>query len=127
MDTETHGRSSAMGEQEVSSDQVDEAAASSGEARREAAACCGGSAGEGEFLTGRCPMASMCAGMAEKMKTGLGFLPFLLGALFVALGVCVVVEPLVLIWLAAILLGLLGVSIIGMAYFMRRMFTRPPT
>lgn len=82
-------------------------------------------------LMGGCPMAAMCGRMAEKMRQGvglkgLGLLPFVLGALLVALGVSVILEPLVLVWLAAVLLGLAGVSMIGMGYFVRRLFARAP-
>ena len=71
---------------------------------------------------GGCPMASMCAGMAEKGMGRLGFVPFLLGAFLVVMGVLVVAEPQILTWLAAIVLGLAGIAVIAAGWFMRRMF-----
>ena len=54
----------------------------------------------------------------EKPPSGLGL--FIPGILFIALGVLIVVEPLVLVWVMAIGFVLLGVMMLGMGAFVRK-------
>ena len=66
-----------------------------------------------------CPMASMCKGMAEKPPSFL----FLLipGLVLIFVGVLILLEPKVLIWLVAAAAILLGVLLLMIATWVRRM------
>ena len=64
-----------------------------------------------------CPMAETCKGMMTKPFSGTGLL--LPGILFVALGVLIVIEPTVLIWVMATAFVLLGIMMLMMASFIR--------
>ena len=65
-----------------------------------------------------CPMRDACQGMMKKPPSG--FALMLPGLLFIVLGVLIVVEPRVLIWVMAIAFVLLGVMMLLMASFIRK-------
>ena len=60
-----------------------------------------------------CPMAKMCARMMEKPRFGSLFM--LPGALLILLGVLIIVEPRVAVWLAGAFVILLGMMFFMMA------------
>ena len=66
-----------------------------------------------------CPMAKMCMGMMEKRPSG--FLLMLPGVLFIVLGALIIVEPRILVWLIATASILMGIMMLLMAGFVRRM------
>jgi len=65
-----------------------------------------------------CPMAKMCAGMMGKRPSG--FLLLLPGVLLIVVGALIVIEPKILIWLMATASVLLGVLLLVMAGFIRK-------
>ena len=65
-----------------------------------------------------CPMASMCGGIFEKGTSR--FLLRLPGVLLILLGVAILVQPQVLVWLVAGAAVLLGIAMLLMAHFMYR-------
>lgn len=69
-----------------------------------------------------CPMARMCMGMTEKRPAG--FLLMLPGILMIAVGVLIVVEPKILVWLVAAASVLLGIMLLMIAGFIRKMGAR---
>jgi Flp pilus assembly protein TadB len=69
-----------------------------------------------------CPMAETCKGMMEKPLSS--FVLVVPGLVLIALGVAVVVEPRILVWLVAVALILTGFAMLGMAKFMRRIGKR---
>lgn len=69
-----------------------------------------------------CPMAKMCAGMMAKRPSG--FLLMLPGVLLIVVGALIVIEPRILIWLMATASVLLGILLLVMAGFIRRMGTQ---
>ena len=89
----------------------------------EATSCCGGSAphaaGDGE-ATSSCPMSNKCPEMARKMRGVFGLLPILLGLALLPLAAFIVLEPQVLIWFAAAVVGLIGLAITGVSFAVRR-------
>jgi Flp pilus assembly protein TadB len=66
-----------------------------------------------------CPMATMCKGMMEKPPSG--FFAMLAGAVLIVLGMLIVVEPTILVWLVGIAFVLFGVALLVMANFLRRL------
>lgn len=72
---------------------------------------------------GRRSMAQMCMGMMGKPPSG--FLLMLPGLVSIALGALIVFEPQVLAWLLAGGFVLLGIMLLLMASFMRRMGAQP--
>jgi hypothetical protein len=66
-----------------------------------------------------CPMAKMCAGMMSKRPSG--FLLMLPGVLLIVVGALIVIEPRILVWLMATASVLLGILLLVMAGFIRRM------
>lgn len=64
-----------------------------------------------------CPMAETCKGMMERPSAGLFLI--LPGALFVALGVLIIIVPKVLAWLMGAASVLFGVALLLLANFMR--------
>lgn len=83
-----------------------------------------------------CPEAGCCKdqtsmrSMPKKCMEMMGkrpsiFLIVLAGALLIALGVLIVVEPQVLVWLVAAGVALMGVMLLAMAGWMRRPGARP--
>lgn len=69
-----------------------------------------------------CPMAETCKGMMEKPRSGVMFL--LPGILLIALGIGVIIEPRILVWLVAIALVVMGAAMLMMGRFMRSMGER---
>jgi len=69
-----------------------------------------------------CPMAATCKGMMEKPR--MGFALMVPGILFILLGVIVLVEPRVLVWLVAAALIVMGISMLMFARFMRKVGER---
>ena len=69
-----------------------------------------------------CPMSSMCKELMGKRHSRLVLL--LPGLVFILLGVIILIEPRVLVWLIASVVILLGVLFLMMGYFIRRMGNR---
>ncbi len=67
-------------------------------------------------------MGKACKGMMEKSSSGVVLL--LPGILFIALGVLIVIEPGVLVWVMATAFVLLGSMMMMMAGFIRKIGTR---
>ena len=69
-----------------------------------------------------CPMASMCKGMAEKPPS----LPLLMipGSVLIVFGILILLEPRILIWLVAAATIAIGVLLLVMATWFRRMTPR---
>ena len=65
-----------------------------------------------------CPMAKMCMGITEKRPSG--FLLMLPGVLLIVVGVLIVIEPRILVWLMATASVLLGIMLLMMAGFIRK-------
>jgi len=64
-----------------------------------------------------CPMAETCKGMMEKPLSN--FALIVPGLVLIVLGVAVLVEPCILVWLVALALIVMGVAMLVMAKFMR--------
>lgn len=71
--------------------------------------------------TDMCPMASMCKGIAK--KPGSGYMLMIPGLLFIAVGILIIFEPKILVWLIAAVSILMGVMMIFLANFLRRFNT----
>ena len=69
-----------------------------------------------------CPMAETCKGMMEKPR--FGFMFMVPGIVLILLGVAVLIEPKILVWLVAIALIFMGIAMLMMAGFMRRIGKR---
>ena len=69
-----------------------------------------------------CPMAGMCKAMMDRRGSGLMFL--VPGVVLIVLGVVVLVEPRILLWLVALALIVMGVAMLMAAQFMRRFGAR---
>ncbi|MDU8914223.1 hypothetical protein [Aestuariicoccus sp. MJ-SS9] len=69
-----------------------------------------------------CPMAKACEGMMKKPPSGVATV--LPGLLFIVLGVLVVIEPRILVWLIAAALILLGGMMLMMGSFIRKIGTQ---
>jgi len=67
-------------------------------------------------------MAETCKGMMEKPHSGLWMI--IPGIVFVILGVAIIMYPQVLVWLVAIALILMGVAMLVMVNFVRRIGKR---
>ena len=65
-----------------------------------------------------CPMAKTCKGMMEKPFSSVALI--FPGLVFVALGVLIVFEPRILAWIIAAVFVLIGVMMLMMAGFVRR-------
>ncbi len=72
-----------------------------------------------------CPMASVCRGMMQKSFSG--FWLIIPGVLFISLGVLMVIEPRVLLWVMAAGFVLFGTMMVMMVSLMRRMFQAVPS
>jgi uncharacterized membrane protein HdeD (DUF308 family) len=69
-----------------------------------------------------CPMASMCRGMSEKPPSlALTMTP---GVVLIVIGIVVLLEPKVLAWLVAIVTIIMGVFLLLVAGWIRRMTAR---
>ena len=69
-----------------------------------------------------CPMAETCRGMMQKPRSG--FALIVPALLFIILGVAVVIEPRILVWLVAIALIVMGIAMLMLAKFMRKIGER---
>ncbi len=69
-----------------------------------------------------CPMAETCKGMMEKPFSGVALM--VPGLALIALGILVVIEPRILSWVMAVAFVLLGVLMVMMASFIRKIGTR---
>lgn len=88
----------------------------------------GAEPGGAETAPCKCPnrgrsMAKMCMGMMGKRPSGLLFM--LPGVVLISLGVLIVIEPQILVWLLAAGSVLLGIMLLLMASFVRRMGAQP--
>jgi len=69
-----------------------------------------------------CPMAETCKGMMEKPFSGLALL--IPGIVLIILGVSVLIEPRILLWLVAVALIVMGIAMMMLTRFMRKVGTR---
>ena len=69
-----------------------------------------------------CPMAETCKGMMQNSKSR--FLMIIPGLVFIVLGVAIVMYPHILVWLVAIALIAMGLAMLMMVNFMRRIGRR---
>jgi len=83
---------------------------------------CQGSGCCGEEMSAR-KMPEMCRQMMGKRPSARFIV--LVGVLLVALGALIVFQPQVLVWLAAAAVTLMGVVLLAMAGFLRRVSARP--
>ena len=67
----------------------------------------------------QCPMASMCKGLAEKPHFHL--ILILPGLVLILVGVMILVEPKILVWLMAAVAIILGILFLMIANFIHRM------
>ena len=69
-----------------------------------------------------CPMAETCKGMMEKPSSG--YMIIVPGIVLIVLGVLVVIEPRILVWLVAVALVLMGIAMLMLAGFIRNVGRR---
>lgn len=69
-----------------------------------------------------CPMAETCKGMMEKPFSRITLV--VPGLVFIALGILIVVEPRILVWVLALAFVLIGFMMLMMSSFIRRVGTR---
>lgn len=69
-----------------------------------------------------CPMAKTCRGMMKAPRSG--FLMMLPGVVFIILGVVILMQPQILVWLIAIACIVMGIAMLMMANFMRKFGVR---
>lgn len=69
-----------------------------------------------------CPMAETCKGMMERPSSVIALI--IPGILLIALGVGIVVEPRIFVWVLAAMFVLLGITMLMMASFIRKMGAR---
>lgn len=69
-----------------------------------------------------CPMAETCKGMMEKPLSG--FTMIVPGIVLILLGVAVIIEPRILVWLVAVAFIVMGLAMMMLARFMRRIGER---
>ena len=69
-----------------------------------------------------CPMAKTCKGMMEKPKWG--YLMIMPGLIFIALGLTIIIYPQILVWFIAIVLIVMGLAMLMMVSFMRKIGAR---
>ena len=72
-----------------------------------------------QYPMAMCPMAKMCERMMEKPPSGA--LLMLPGALLIALGVLIFLEPRIVVWLVGAVAILMGIMFFMMARFVGRM------
>ncbi len=72
-----------------------------------------------------CPMASVCRGMMQKRFSGMWLV--IPAVVFISLGVLMVIEPRILLWVMAAGFVLLGAMMLMMVGLIRRMFRAVPT
>jgi len=64
-----------------------------------------------------CPMAETCKGMMAKSPSR--FMLLVPGIVLIVLGVAVVVEPRILVWLVALALVAMGIAVLMLGRFLR--------
>ncbi len=69
-----------------------------------------------------CPMAEICNGMV--IKRSVGFAPHFIGAIFILLGITILIEPRIVVWVLAFLLIVIGVMMIVVASLLRKLGER---
>ena len=69
-----------------------------------------------------CPMAETCKGMMEKPFSGLALI--IPGIVLIVLGVSVLIEPRILLWLVAVALIVMGIAMVMLSRFMRKVGAR---
>lgn len=69
-----------------------------------------------------CPMAETCRGMMKKPPSG--FALIIPGIVFIVIGVLIVVEPTILVWLVAVAFIVIGVGMLFLANFVRKFGAR---
>jgi len=65
-----------------------------------------------------CPMANTCKGMMERPLSG--FVLMVPGFVLIILGVAVLIEPRILAWLVAVALIVMGIAMLILAKFIRK-------
>ena len=65
-----------------------------------------------------CPMAETCKGMMEKPLSG--FVLIVPGIVLIILGVAVLIEPRILAWLVAVALIVMGIAMLILTKFIRK-------
>lgn len=69
-----------------------------------------------------CPMAETCKGMMRKPFSG--FALIIPGIVLIILGVAVLIEPRILLWLVAVALIVMGIAMLMLSRFMRNVGKR---
>ena len=69
-----------------------------------------------------CPMAETCKGMMEKPWSGFSLI--VPGIVLIILGVAVLIEPRILVWLVAVALIVMGLAMLMLAGFLRKIGKR---
>ena len=69
-----------------------------------------------------CPMAEICNGTI--IKRYVGFAPYFIGAIFILLGVTILIEPRIVVGILAFVLIVMGVMIIVVASLLRKLGER---
>ena len=69
-----------------------------------------------------CPMATTCKGMMEKPFSGL--LLIIPGIVFIAVGVLILIEPVILVWLVAAASIVMGIMMLMLAGFVQKIGRR---
>ena len=69
-----------------------------------------------------CPMAETCKGMMEKPRSG--FMLGIPGIVLIILGVAVLIEPQILAWFVAFALIVMGIAMLMLRRFMRKIGQR---
>ena len=72
--------------------------------------------------TAGCPMESMCKNFTESKGGRYGL--FLIGGLFVVLGVSILIQPILMVWLAGLTSILLGLLVFAGGFAVRRFGAR---
>ena len=80
--------------------------------------CCA-EGSEGVDMIGHCPMAERLDEIIGKSQLGLYLMIF--GIMLVVLGVAIVVQPKILIWLVAAAATVMGIALLVAAYYINRM------
>ena len=75
--------------------------------------------GDGDTNSG-CTMSGMFGALGSKVKPGLAFLLLIPALVLLGLGALIVLEPIVLVWLAAGILVLVGLVLLRLTFKIRR-------
>ncbi|MHC5010966.1 MAG: hypothetical protein ACYTG6_08460 [Planctomycetota bacterium] len=76
--------------------------------------------GDGGDAFSACPMSAMFEGMAGKVRPGLAYLLLIPALILLALGALIIIEPVVLVWLAGGVFALIGLALLGITFAVRR-------